>query len=122
MLSRFFARIGRKCTAGSAIASAEERISPGYTRKNLGYVWVSAERFLMKSEDRKQLEEAVIATPIEYLLLETDSPYVKPEIPDAVTGKKWMKARNMRLILPAIAEKIAEMKERRIKFNPAIYP
>ena len=76
----------------------------------------------MKSEYRKQLEEAVIATPIEYLLLEPDSPYVKPERPDAVTGKKWMKARNMRLILPAIAEKIAELKERRIKFNPAIYP
>lgn len=33
--------------------------------------------------------ETVIATPIEYLLLETDGPYVKPERPDDVTGKKW---------------------------------
>ena len=65
---------------------------------------------LMKPEYRKQLEEAVIATPVEYLLLETDGPYVKPERPDDVTGKKWRKARNTSLILPAVAEKIAELK------------
>ena len=44
------------------------------------------------------------------LLLETDGPYVKPERPDDVTGKKWAKARNTSLILPNIAEKIAELK------------
>ena len=65
---------------------------------------------LMKPEYRRQLEETVIATPIEYLLLETDGPYVKPERPDAVTGKKWTKARNTSLILPAVAEKIAYLK------------
>ena len=64
----------------------------------------------MKPEYREQLEQAVIATPAEYLLLETDGPYVKPERPDAVTGKKWMKARNTSLILPAVAEKIAKLK------------
>lgn len=36
--------------------------------------------------------------------------YVKPERPDDVTGKKWAKARNTSLILPNIAEKIAELK------------
>ena len=65
---------------------------------------------LMKPEYSEQLEQAVIATPAEYLLLETDGPYVKPERPDAVTGKKWMKARNTSLILPAVAERIAELK------------
>ena len=65
---------------------------------------------LMKPKYRRQLEETVIATPIEYLLLETDGPYVKPERPDAVTGKKWIKARNTSLILPAVAEKIAYLK------------
>ena len=65
---------------------------------------------LMKPKYRRQLEETVIATPIEYLLLETDGPYVKPERPDAVTGKKWTKARNTSLILPAVAEKIAYLK------------
>ena len=65
---------------------------------------------LMKHEYKKQLEEAVIVTPIEYLLLETDGPYVKPERPDEVTGKRWKESRNTSLILPAIAEKIAELK------------
>ncbi len=65
---------------------------------------------LMKPEYRNQLERAVIATPIEYLILETDGPFVKPERPDDVSGKKWTKARNTSLILPAIAEKIAELK------------
>lgn len=59
--------------------------------------------------------ETVIATPIEYLLLETDGPYVKPERPDDVTGKKWAKARNTSLILPNIAEKIAELKGMMVK-------
>lgn len=70
---------------------------------------------LMKPEYRKRLEETVIATPIEYLLLETDGPYVKPERPDDVTGKKWAKARNTSLILPNIAEKIAELKGMMVK-------
>ena len=65
---------------------------------------------LMKPEYRKKLEEAVIATPLEYLLLETDCPYVKPERPDDVIDKRWTKARNTSLILPAIAERIAELK------------
>lgn len=65
---------------------------------------------LMKPEYRKQLEEAVIATPVEYLLLETDGPYVKPAKPESVSGKKWREARNTSLILPAIAERIAELK------------
>ena len=65
---------------------------------------------LMKPEYREQLEQSVIATPMEYLLLETDGPYVKPERPDSITGKKWRKSRNTSLILPAIAERIAELK------------
>ena len=65
---------------------------------------------LMKPRYMGQLEEAVIATPIEYLLLETDGPYVKPERPEGVTDKKWTKARNTSLILPAVAERIAELK------------
>ncbi len=65
---------------------------------------------LMKSEHKKQLEEAVISTPMEYLILETDGPYVKPERPGDITGKKWTKARNTSLILPAIAERVAELK------------
>ena len=65
---------------------------------------------LMKPKYSAPLEQAVIATPIEYLLLETDAPYVKPEKPDGITEKKWTKARNTSLILPAVAKKIADLK------------
>ena len=65
---------------------------------------------LMKKEVSEPLKHAVIATPIEYLILETDGPYVKPERPKDITGKKWTKARNTSLILPAVANRIAELK------------
>ena len=65
---------------------------------------------LMKPEISEPLKQAVIDTPIEYLILETDGPYVKPERPEDITGKKWTKARNTSLILPAVAAKIAELK------------
>lgn len=48
---------------------------------------------------------------LEYLLLETEGPYVKPDKPDNVTGKQWKKARNTSLIIPDIAARIAEIKE-----------
>ena len=51
-----------------------------------------------------------LAVPMEYLLLETDAPYMKPERPEGITRKKWAKARNTSLILPAVVEKIAEIK------------
>ena len=43
-------------------------------------------------------------------MLETDSPYVRPQKPDRITGKQWKKAANTSLILPKVAEKIAEIK------------
>ena len=65
---------------------------------------------LMKSEISEPLRNAVAAVPMEYLLLETDAPYMKPERPEGITRKKWAKARNTSLILPAVVEKIAEIK------------
>ena len=65
---------------------------------------------LMKPEYSEPLQNAVAAVPMEYLLLETDGPYVKPEKPEEITGKKWTKARNTSLILPAVASRIAEIK------------
>lgn len=64
----------------------------------------------MKSEISEPLRNAVAAVPMEYLLLETDAPYMKPERPEGITRKKWAKARNTSLILPAVVEKIAEIK------------
>ncbi len=65
---------------------------------------------LMDPEISQPLREAVRAVPMEYLLLETDGPYVRPAKPEGITGKKWMKARNTSLILPAVAEEIAKLK------------
>ncbi len=65
---------------------------------------------LLSDSPRKQdIEQAVIQTPLENIVLETDGPYVKPECPHI--GKKQMrKARNTSLILIDVAKRIAELK------------
>lgn len=55
------------------------------------------------------LEQAVAATPLEALVLETDGPYVKPSCPQ-LEQKQLKAARNTSLILPAVARRIAELK------------
>ena len=65
--------------------------------------------YLLQKENA-ELCRVIREIPLEYLLLETDGPYVKPEKPDAVTGKQWQKARNTSHTIPDIAEKIAEIK------------
>ena len=65
---------------------------------------------LMKPEYSGALRQAVMSVPLEFLLLETDGPYVKPERPEGVAGKQWAKARNTSLILPAVAGMVAELK------------
>ncbi len=56
------------------------------------------------------LQEAVRETDIKYILIETDGPYVRPERPEDIPKKKWEKARNTSLILPAVIKRIAELK------------
>jgi len=57
------------------------------------------------------LADAVLETPIENLVLETDGPFVRPLRPEGISGKQWKKARNTSLIIPLVAEKIAEIKD-----------
>lgn len=61
-------------------------------------------------DDCSELEKTVIHTPLEYIILETDGPYVKPARPEEISGKKWNKARNTSLIIPDIARRIAALK------------
>jgi len=61
-------------------------------------------------ENCGELEQAVIDTPLEFLILETDGPYVKPKRPEDISGKKWTKARNTSLIIPDVAKRVAELK------------
>ncbi len=65
---------------------------------------------LMNPEISKSLEESILSTPVKYLVLETDGPYVKPLKPDDISKKQWEKARNTSLILPSVAKRIAEIK------------
>lgn len=79
------------------------------TYTDLGLMLGIGGSLLQKPEFCADLEDAVRQTPIAYLLLETDGPYVKPMCP-SLTGKQRRKARNTSLILPAVAKKIAELK------------
>lgn len=91
------------CFAGNAA------IAKIYTEE-LGLCLGIGGSLLMKPEISEPLCEAVRETPLKYLLLETDGPYVKPVKPDHIPKKKWEKARNTSMILPAIASKLAEIK------------
>ena len=61
--------------------------------------------------DDPALEEAVTRVPPEALLVETDAPYVLPDLarPD-LKRKEKQKIRNSSLILPAVLEKIARLR------------
>lgn len=61
-------------------------------------------------ENSRQLEQVVIDTPLEFMILETDGPYVKPKRPENISGKKWTKARNTSLVIPDVAKRVAELK------------
>ena len=80
-----------------------------YTRE-LGLHLGIGGALLQTPERCAALEEAVRETPLSFLLLETDGPYVKPARPEGMGSKAWQKTRNSGLILPAVAERIAELK------------
>lgn len=65
---------------------------------------------MLLKDECAELENAIRDIPLEYLLLETDGPYVKPIKPDEISVKRWGKARNTSLILPDIAARIADLK------------
>lgn len=60
------------------------------------------------------VEEAVIATPLERIVLETDAPYLTPPIPENVARQMESEGRdpnrNEPVNLPIIAERIAQLK------------
>ena len=66
---------------------------------------------LQDNEAGETLRETVRQIPLEHLLLETDAPYVHPTCDVITSGKMRSKVRNTSLILPAIARKIAELKD-----------
>ena len=66
---------------------------------------------LQEGETAQNLAEAVRLAPLDRLLLETDSPYVHPATSVINSGKMRAKVRNTPLILPAVAARIASLKD-----------
>ena len=59
----------------------------------------------------EQLQKAVTQVPLETLLVETDAPYIRPDIRHLPgSGKQRKKVRNSSLILPAVIEEIARLR------------
>ena len=77
---------------------------------NLGYHIGIGGALLHPEERAGQLWEAVKAIPLDRILLETDAPFILPYCKDVIPGKQLRRTRNTSLILPAVAEKIAELK------------
>lgn len=59
----------------------------------------------------QQIQQAVTAVPLSALLVETDAPYIRPDISHLPgSGKQRRKIRNSSLILPLVVEKIAQLR------------
>jgi len=76
----------------------------------LGFCLGIGGTLLMRPEISAPLQNAVRETSLEYLMLETDGPYVKPIKPEDISNKSWENARNTGLILPSVAKHVAELK------------
>ena len=76
---------------------------------NLGLKLGIGGALLMDTPKKLAFEQAVISTSLENFLLETDGPYVKPNCPN-FQKKQMKKTRNSSMILPAVAKRVAELK------------
>ena len=66
---------------------------------------------VLQMEERAQdLWGAIPHIPLERILLETDAPFILPYCKDVIQPKLLRRARNTSLILPAVIQKIAELK------------
>ena len=76
----------------------------------LGYHFGIGGSLLQLQERAKDLQEAIAHIPLERILLETDAPYILPYCKDVLAPKLLRRAKNTSLILPAVVEKIAQLK------------
>ena len=76
----------------------------------LGYHIGIGGSLLQLEERAHDLLEAVPHIPMDRILLETDAPYILPYCKDVIQPKLLRRARNTSLILPAVIEKIAQLK------------
>ena len=76
----------------------------------LGYHFGIGGSVLQLEERAKDLWEAIPHIPLDRILVETDAPFILPYCKDVIQPKLLRRARNTSLILPAVIEKIAELK------------
>ena len=76
----------------------------------LGYHIGIGGSLLQVEERAKDLWEAVPHIPLDRILIETDAPFILPYCKDVIQPKLLRRARNTSLILPAVIQKIAELK------------
>ena len=83
---------------------------------DLGFTLGIGGMLLRKNDEAEILKETVRNVPLSSLLIETDSPYVTPDLSD-VDGspKQKQKLRNTSLILPFLIEKIASLREESVQ-------
>lgn len=79
---------------------------------NLGFHLGIGGALLHNSEDGNNIKEAVKMVPLERILLETDSPYVLPEVPTPKETGLTNRTRNTPIIIHAVAKEIARLKNR----------
>lgn len=77
----------------------------------LGFALGIGGRLLHDDEMGRTLRDTVRQVPLSAILVETDAPYILPDIRDLpYSGKQRKKARNTSLILPAVIETIAQLR------------
>ena len=76
----------------------------------LGYHIGIGGSVLQLEERAKDLWKAIPHIPLDRILLETDAPFILPYCKDLIQPKLLRRARNTSLILPAVIEKIVELK------------
>lgn len=77
----------------------------------LGYHIGIGGSVLQLEERAKDLWETIPHIPLDKILLETDAPFILPYCKDVIQPKLLRRARNTSLILPAVINKIAELKD-----------
>ena len=76
----------------------------------LGYHIGIGGSVLQLEERAKNLWESIPNIPLDRILVETDAPFILPYCKDVIQPKLLRRARNTSLILPAVINKIAELK------------
>lgn len=87
---------------------------------NLGFHIGIGGSLLQNNERTEGLCEAVANMPEDRILIETDSPYVLPDMGERFTKKKLRKLTNTSLILPAVIKRIAELRNQTPEYIEAL--